>query len=92
MAFEPWGWIIGTGMYVDDVGAEIAKIRNKLALICVGILFIVSLLAAYSIRQTILADRERAISFLEQEKLMESLEQSNVRFRNLLETTIISTS
>jgi len=87
MGFEPWGWIIGTGMYIDDVHAEIAKIRNKLTKICIGILFIVSLLAAYSIRQTILADREREAIILEQEKLNESLEQSNTRFRNLLETT-----
>lgn len=87
MAFEPWGWIIGTGMYIDDVHAEIAKIRNKLTQISIGILFIVSLLAAYSIRQTMLADRERQSIIFKQEKLMDSLEQSNTRFRNLLETT-----
>ena len=87
MAFDPWGWIIGTGMYVDDVLAGIAKIRNKLTQICIGILFIVSLLAAYSIRQTVLADRERQRIIFRQEKLMDSLEQSNTRFRNLLETT-----
>lgn len=87
MAFKPWGWIIGTGMYVEDVLAEIAKIRNKLTQICIGILFIVSLLSAYSIRQTILADREREAIILKQEKLMDSLAQSTARFRNLLETT-----
>ncbi len=87
MAFKPWEWVIGTGMYIDDVQAEIAKIRNKLTLICIGILFIVSMLAAYSIRQTILADRERRTIFLKKEKLMESLGESNERFRNLLETT-----
>jgi len=87
MAFEPWGWIIGTGMYVDDVHAQIAKIRDRLTQICIGILFIVSGLAAYSIRQTMLADRERQRTIVKQEKLMESLEQSNTRFRNLLETT-----
>nr|WP_321464426.1 HD domain-containing phosphohydrolase [uncultured Desulfobulbus sp.] len=87
MAFEPWGWIIGTGMYVDDVRAAIATIRDNLTQICIGILFIVSLLAAYSIRQAMLADRERQRTIINQERLMESLEQSNTRFRNLLETT-----
>ena len=87
MAFEPWGWIIGTGMYVDDVQAEIAKIRNKLTQLSIGILFIVSLLAAYSIRQAMLADRERQNIIFKQVKLMDSLEQSNTRYRNLLETT-----
>jgi len=29
-AFEPWGWIVGTGIYVDDVQAEIVGIRWKI--------------------------------------------------------------
>jgi len=29
-AFEPWGWIVGSGIYVDDVQAEIADIRWKI--------------------------------------------------------------
>jgi len=87
MAFKPWSWIIGTGMYVDDVHAEIGRIRNNLGKICIGILFIVSLLAAYSIRQTMLADRERQRIISKQERLMGSLEESNTRIRNLLETT-----
>lgn len=85
--FAPWGWIIGTGLYVDDVSAEIAKIRTKLTLISLAILLVVSLLSLYSIRQTILADRERLGIFQEREMLMQSLEQSKERYRNLIETT-----
>ena len=85
--FKPWGWIIGTGIYIDDVHAEIAAIRNKLSGISAGILVIVSLLALYSIRQSLMADRERQRIFLERETLMKSLEESKERFRNLLETT-----
>jgi PAS domain S-box-containing protein/putative nucleotidyltransferase with HDIG domain len=85
--FKPWGWIIGTGMYVDDIHAEIAAIRNRLTVLSTGILFIVSLLALYSIRQSLKADRERQRIFLERETLMKSLEESKERFRNLLETT-----
>ena len=29
-AFEPWGWIVGSGIYVDDVQAEIAGMRWKI--------------------------------------------------------------
>lgn len=87
MGFEPWGWIIGTGIYRDDIDAEIAVLRNKLTMICLGILLIVSLLAAYSLHQSLLADRERQAIFMEREKLLASLEHSNLRFRNLLETT-----
>ncbi len=85
--FAPWGWIIGTGLYIDDVSAEIAKIRTKLTLVSLAILLVVSLLLVYSIRQTILADRERLGIFKEREMLMQSLEISKERYRNLLETT-----
>ena len=85
--YKTWGWIVGTGMYLDDVHAEIAAIRNSLSAISAGILVIVSLLALYSIRQSLMADRERQRIFLERENLMKSLEESKERFRNLLETT-----
>ncbi|MCF8055020.1 MAG: cache domain-containing protein [Desulfocapsa sp.] len=85
--FEPWGWIIGTGLYVDDVHAEISKIRKKLSAISMAILLIVSLLAAYSIRQTMIADRDRLRIFLERDGLLKSLEKNKERYRNLIETT-----
>ncbi len=85
--FEPWGWFIATGMYLDDVHAEISRIRKKLTAISLSILLIVTLLAAYSIRQTMAADRERLGIFLERERLMKSLEESKERYRNLIETT-----
>jgi PAS domain S-box-containing protein/putative nucleotidyltransferase with HDIG domain len=85
--FEPWGWIIGTGIYIDDVRAEISAIRIKLTAISITILLIVSLLSLYSIRQTMLADRERLGIFKEREALMKSLEESKERYRNLIETT-----
>jgi len=85
--YEPWGWVVGTGMYIDDVKAEIAVIRNHLAAVSAGILVIISLLALYSIRQSLLADRERLRIFAERGILLKSLEQSTERFRNLIETT-----
>jgi hypothetical protein len=36
--FKPWGWIIGTGIYVEDVRADIASITYKMLLISSGIL------------------------------------------------------
>ncbi len=57
--FEPWQWIIGTGIYIEDVHAEIGLIRRKLSTISAAILLVVSLLAFYIIRQTLLAERMR---------------------------------
>lgn len=85
--FEPWGWIIGTGMYIDDVHAEISQMRRKLTAISTGILLAASLLSFYSIRQIMMVDRERLRIFMEREMLMNSLEESKNRYQNLIETT-----
>ncbi len=33
--FQPWGWVIGTGLYTEDVQAEIARIEANLLRISV---------------------------------------------------------
>ena len=35
--FTPWGWVIGTGIYIDDVNAEIARIEQRLINIALAI-------------------------------------------------------
>ena len=49
MGFEPWGWIIGTGVYVDDLNAENGQtmiqqiiIGGVILLITVGVAFLIS--------------------------------------------------
>ncbi|MFC1591487.1 cache domain-containing protein [Thermodesulfobacteriota bacterium] len=42
--FAPWGWIIGTGIYIDDVRAEIALISRNVMSFSLAILLIISLL------------------------------------------------
>ncbi|MBE7374761.1 methyl-accepting chemotaxis protein [Pseudomonas sp. AL-54] len=41
--FEPWGWILGTGMYLDDIQAQFRQTLLQVAGVC---LLIVLLLAA----------------------------------------------
>jgi methyl-accepting chemotaxis protein len=47
--FEPWGWIVGSGIYVDDVDAAVAADRNLVLLgfVMVGAVF---LLGAFILR------------------------------------------
>ncbi|WP_020587981.1 cache domain-containing protein [Desulfobacter curvatus] len=85
--FQPWGWIVGTGMYLDDIYAEIDAIRNKFIAISTIILGIVLILSLYSIRQTMKADNELMLTLIERNELNESLKESKERFRNLLENT-----
>ncbi|MCP4345535.1 MAG: GHKL domain-containing protein [Desulfobacterales bacterium] len=57
--FEPWGWIIGTGIYVEDVRAEIAAITRKLTLVCLGILLIIMGLSSYIIWRGVVVTKEK---------------------------------
>ncbi|AUZ59635.1 Methyl-accepting chemotaxis protein [Pseudomonas sp. XWY-1] len=41
--FKPWGWIIGSGVYVDDVQAEFARQLRDASLVGVGIALLMAL-------------------------------------------------
>ncbi|MDM8525447.1 cache domain-containing protein [Desulfococcaceae bacterium HSG8] len=57
--FEPWGWIIGTGIYVEDVRAGIASITRQLTLTCLGILVIIMALSSYIIWRGVMVTKAR---------------------------------
>ena len=77
--FRPWGWIIGTGVYLDDVSARMAGMTRKLNIIFFGILVFIFLILLYNIRQTLSVERERNAA-------EEALRESELRFRRLAET------
>ncbi len=43
-AFRPWGWVIGTGIYLEDVQSEINNLERGLLLISLGIMMILLVL------------------------------------------------
>lgn len=49
--FAPWGWILGTGIYLDDVNAEIGAMTRTLTMVSLAIFFLVLLLSFYIVRQ-----------------------------------------
>lgn len=54
--FEPWGWVIGSGMFLDDVNREIAKFRWIIVgttFICALFVLGLSYLIANSIRKNL---------------------------------------
>ena len=57
--FAPWGWIVGTGIYVEDVRAEIVAITRKLTLICLAILAIIVVLSVYIVRRSVIVEQEK---------------------------------
>jgi len=60
--FKPWGWIIGTGIYTEDVRAEIRRIEFRASVISglIGILIIVLLSAISRQSHNIEKKRSRA--------------------------------
>jgi PAS domain S-box-containing protein len=46
--FEPWGWILGTGVYVNDVESNVQKIRNRILLSALIIMFLVGVIVYLS--------------------------------------------
>lgn len=57
--FEPWGWIIGTGVYTEDVDREIAAISGKLVYISLSILTLIVLVSCYIMNQGFRETRKR---------------------------------
>ncbi|WP_434563400.1 methyl-accepting chemotaxis protein [Pseudomonas sp. Z5-35] len=51
--FEPWGWIIGSGVYVDDVQAEFQSQMIKASLIGLAITLIMSLFLTLIVRSIV---------------------------------------
>lgn len=47
--FKPWNWIIGSGVYIDDIEYELALIKKRLVIISLAITLIAILLYLYVI-------------------------------------------
>lgn len=59
MGFEPWGWIIGTGIYVEDVHAQISAITRKITIICLWILLLIVVLSIHIVWHGIKVTRDK---------------------------------
>ncbi|HPJ01494.1 MAG TPA: DUF294 nucleotidyltransferase-like domain-containing protein [Candidatus Limiplasma sp.] len=57
--FEPWGWIIGTGIYANDVQSEINTLRGYVVVISGGVIGIVLILLIYLIHHGIVLEHSR---------------------------------
>jgi len=74
--FEPWGWVIGSGLVYGDVRNEIAVMTRDLTFVGIGVLLFSALLSGYLTWRGIIVRRE-------QKRAEKALQQSEMRFRNL---------
>jgi PAS domain S-box-containing protein len=78
--FKPWRWVIGTGMYVDDVKHEIKRIEQNLVYTLTAIVALVFIVLLSNVRQSLDVERKRM-------DMQASLQQAEERYRSLIEAT-----
>jgi PAS domain S-box-containing protein len=60
--YAPWGWIIGTGIYLEDVKEEINILKNRLLRISLLIILIIAIILSYAIHQSLLIENKRKVA------------------------------
>ncbi len=78
--FSPWEWIIGTGIYMDDVNQEIARIEQSLITTSLIISGAIILLLLFVLQQTLRIERQR-------QEVLDDLRESTQRYHSLVEAT-----
>jgi len=76
--FEPWGWVIGTGLYMEDVKHEIKRLERGLVHASIIITALISLLLLHVIRHSRRIDRACSSA-------VDDLHATTERYRSLLE-------
>jgi PAS domain S-box-containing protein len=79
-AFKPWGWIIGTGIYIEDVKKEITSLTRRLLFISLGISLIIALLLTYITLQSMQIEKKR-------KKAESMLHLSREKYKTLVDAT-----
>ena len=78
--FKPWNWVIGTGMYVDDVQREIKRIEKNLVYALSAIVALVFIVLLSNVRQSLKVEKKRM-------DMQANLQQAEQRYRSLIEAT-----
>lgn len=78
--FEPWGWVIGTGIYLEDVEEEIQVLTGQLLGGSLFVTVLIALLLAYVTRESLKIETERR-------RQKERLQESREKYRQLVEAS-----
>lgn len=78
--FKPWGWVVGTGIYTDDVRNEMREMTRNLTFVGLGVLFLVGLLSGYITLREVRAERKT-------QEATNSLREMMGKYRAVLESS-----
>jgi hypothetical protein len=73
--FPDWGWIIGTGVYLDDVAAERRKIIGELLALSLGFLAAILLVSSFILFRSLREVRRRMAAEKERDGYRDHLEE-----------------
>ena len=76
--FEPWDWIIGSGIYIEDVKETVDKLTNNFLIISTIILLIITFLSAVIILHGLGTEKKRW-------KAEQGLKERENQFRQIVE-------
>jgi PAS domain S-box-containing protein len=78
--FAAWGWIVGTGIYIEDVQIELAALERKIVNLSIGITIVISLLLVFIAFQNLKAESRR-------QRAERELHDSREKYRALVESS-----
>ena len=78
--YKNWNWILGTGVYIEDVRNSISRVIKSMLWISLGIFVLISFLLALTAKQNLKVERERKLA-------AEGLKESNEKYKALVEAS-----
>lgn len=79
-SYDRWNWIVGTGIYLEDVRIEIRVLKNRLLRISLFIILVIAIIILYVIRQSLSIERKRKTA-------EENLMLSRQKYKSLVEAS-----
>lgn len=82
--FAPWGWIVGTGIYLEDVHDQIAALERDVVTISLWITVTITLLLTVIVMQNLRAERRRSEAERRlREAMADELDETREKYRSL---------
>lgn len=78
--YEPWGWIVGTGIYVEDVQSEITTITRQVVWISLFVTLVITAVIGYLARRNFLAEQQR-------QKALQKQRDTTEKYKKLVEAS-----